>query len=94
MDNRLIGVIEVDNLEGSVLGQVLDQFLSDHPESCLYVAPRFGAGIWLNQVPYESAPVDCVECGNPVLPLHTMCAVVDGRAVTPLCPPCYERHLT
>lgn len=46
--------------------------------------------IWLDQVPYEPAPVDCVECANPVLPMHAMCAVVEGRPVTPLCPPCFE----
>lgn len=47
-------------------------------------------GVWLDQVPHEPAPMDCVECGNPVLPLHAMVAVVEGETVTPLCPPCFE----
>lgn len=42
MSGRLIGVIEIDNLEGSILGQVLDQILGDDPESVVYVAPHFG----------------------------------------------------
>lgn len=47
-------------------------------------------GSWLDSVPYEPAPVDCVECCNPVLPLHTMVAIVEGKPVTPLCMACYE----
>jgi hypothetical protein len=47
-------------------------------------------GVWLDQIPHEPAPLGCVECANPVLPLHAMCAVVGGKPVTPLCMLCYE----
>lgn len=51
---------------------------------------RMSEGVWLDQVPHEPAPVICVECGNPVLPLHAMVAVVEGQAVIPLCQACFE----
>jgi hypothetical protein len=48
-------------------------------------------GVWLDQVPYEPPLKACVTCGDPLGWNEVMVKWIDGRVVTPLCRPCFDR---